>query len=54
VENGVHYVQRNFMAGQEFVDIQAANVHLRGWVMNTAGYANTGQPEKRTELVQRV
>ena len=25
VENGVHYVQRNFMAGQEFVDIQMGN-----------------------------
>ena len=42
VENGVHYVQRNFMAGQEFVDIQAANVHLRGWVMNTAGVRKHG------------
>jgi hypothetical protein len=42
VENGVHYVQRNFMAGQEFVDIQVANVHLRDWVMNTAGVRKHG------------
>ena len=42
VENGVHYVQRNFMAGQEFVDIQVANVHLLDWVMNTAGVRKHG------------
>jgi len=42
VENGVHYVQRNFMAGQEFADIQAGNVHLRDWVMNTAGVRKHG------------
>jgi transposase len=42
VESGVHYVQRNFIAGQEFVDIQAANVHLRDWVMNTAGVRKHG------------
>jgi len=28
VESGVHYVKRNFMAGQEFVDIRTANQHL--------------------------
>jgi transposase len=28
VESGVHYVQRNFMAGQEFVDVTAANARL--------------------------
>ncbi len=37
VENGVHYVKRNFIAGQTFVDIHTANEHLRQWVMNTAG-----------------
>ena len=42
VENGVHYVQRNFMAGQEFVDIQVANQHLRDWVLNTAGLRKHG------------
>src|SRR3972149_570991 len=25
VENGVHYLQRNFMAGQDFADIRGAN-----------------------------
>jgi len=42
VESGVHYVQRNFMAGQEFVDIQVGNVHLRDWILNTAGVRKHG------------
>jgi len=42
VESGVHYVKRNFMAGQEFVDIRAANQHLRNWVLNTAGVRQHG------------
>jgi len=42
VESGVHYVKRNFFAGQEFVDIQAANVHLRDWILNTAGVRKHG------------
>jgi len=42
VESGVHYVQRNFMAGQEFVDIQVANTHLRDWILNTAGVRKHG------------
>jgi hypothetical protein len=37
VENGVHYVQRNFMAGQEFVDLYVGNQHLRTWVQERAG-----------------
>jgi len=37
VESGVHYVQRNFMAGQEFVDITAANARLVIWVRDVAG-----------------
>ncbi len=37
VENGVHYVQRNFMAGQEFVDSQVANQRLSAWIQNVAG-----------------
>ncbi len=37
VENGVHYVQRNFMAGQEFVDILVANQHLKVWITDVAG-----------------
>lgn len=42
VESGVHYVKRNFMAGQEFVDIQVANEHLRNWIVNTAGVRQHG------------
>jgi transposase len=42
VESGVHYVKRNFMAGPEFVDINVANVHLRNWIMNTAGVRKHG------------
>jgi transposase len=32
VENGVRYVKRNFMAGQEFLDIHVANQRLKTWV----------------------
>jgi transposase len=42
VESGVHYIQRNFMAGQAFVDIQVGNVHLRDWILNTAGLRKHG------------
>jgi len=42
VENGVHYLKRNFLAGQEFVDIESANRHLRRWVMETAGSRQHG------------
>ena len=42
VESGVHYVKRNFIAGQEFVDIRTANQHLRDWVMNAAGLRQLG------------
>ena len=42
VESGVHYVQRNFIAGQEFADVQAANGHLREWILNTAGLRKHG------------
>lgn len=47
VENGVHYVQRNFWAGQEFADIHAANRRLAAWVQETAGtrdHGTTHQP----------
>lgn len=42
VENGVHYVQRNFMAGQEFADINCANRHLKNWIRDVAGVRNHG------------
>lgn len=37
VENGIHYVQRNFMAGQSFSDITVANQRLARWVQEEAG-----------------
>jgi transposase len=37
VENGVHYLQRNFMAGQDFVDSLVANQHLKVWITDVAG-----------------
>jgi transposase len=42
VENGVHYVQRNFMAGREFLDLHTANQHLRAWVKERAGTREHG------------
>jgi transposase len=42
VESGVHYVKRNFFAGQEFMDIQVANLHLHGWIIKTAGVRKHG------------
>lgn len=46
VESGVHYVQRNFMAGQQFADIDVANERLGVWVSDVAGtrhHGTTGQ-----------
>ena len=42
VENGLHYVQRNFMAGQEFADIHCANQQLRSWIREVAGVRDHG------------
>jgi transposase len=42
VESGVHYIQRNFMAGREFLDIHTANEHLRTWVQERAGTREHG------------
>lgn len=42
VESGVHYVQRNFLAGQEFVDIATANARLKIWVREVAGTRTHG------------
>jgi transposase len=53
VENGVHYLQRNFMAGQDFADIRAANQRLPIWVKEIAGTRNHGtthQPPLRLFL----
>jgi transposase len=46
VESGVHYVQRNFIAGQQFADINVANERLAIWVSEVAGtrrHGTTGQ-----------
>lgn len=42
VENGVHYVQRNFMAGQEFADVHSANRQLQRWIREVAGVREHG------------
>ena len=42
VENGVHYVQRNFMAGRTFESMEAANRHLRRWIIEIAGVRQHG------------
>lgn len=42
VENGVRYVQRSFVAGREFVDIEEANRKLLEWVINEAGVRDHG------------
>lgn len=36
VESGVHYVERNFLAGQTFADLTEANVKALSWVEKTA------------------
>ena len=46
VESGVRYVQRNFMAGREFLDIHTANQHLRTWVQERAGTRKHGTTHK--------
>jgi transposase len=37
VESGIHYLQRNFMAGQQFADIDVGNARLARWVVDVAG-----------------
>jgi transposase len=49
VESGVHYVKRNFLAGQEFVDINTANQRLWIWVREVAG-ARTHGTTRQTPL----
>lgn len=50
VENGIHYLKRNFMAGQQFTDIDMANRRLAEWVREQAGtreHGTTHQPPWR-------
>ena len=42
VESGVHYLKRNFMAGQQFADIDVANERLQVWVREVAGVRRHG------------
>jgi transposase len=47
VENGVHFVKRSFLAGQQFADLAEANAALRRWVLERAGtrqHGTTRQP----------
>jgi transposase len=47
VENGVHFVKRSFLAGQQFIDIREANRKLAIWVRERAGtreHGTTHQP----------
>lgn len=42
VENGIRYIQRNFLAGQTFADIHLANQRLAIWVREVAGARRHG------------
>lgn len=52
VENGVRYVQRNFIAGREFVDIEEANRKLLEWVVNEAAVRGRHDTRGSDEEVQ--
>jgi len=53
VESGVHYVARNFMAGQQFADIHCANRRLQEWVMEVAGVRDHGTTHQPPLLLFR-
>lgn len=42
VESGVHYVKRSFLAGQEFVNIEAMNGRVKTWILEKAGTRDHG------------
>lgn len=42
VENGVHFVTRSFLAGQQFADVHTANAALRQWIRERAGAREHG------------
>lgn len=58
VESGVHYVKRNFLAGREFVDLEALNARALQWVLEVAGMRRHGTtreaPLGRFERVERA
>ncbi|MFN8469042.1 MAG: IS21 family transposase [Caldilineaceae bacterium] len=47
VESGVHYVQRNFMAGRDLCDLAQANRDVRHWCLTTAGQRIHGTTKAR-------
>jgi transposase len=47
VENSVHYVRRNFLAGREYADADVANRELRLWLVETAGARVHGTTQQR-------
>ena len=47
VESGVHYVKRNFIASEEFVDIVDANERVARWVTEEAGLRVHGTTQAR-------
>lgn len=57
VESGVHYVKRNFMPLQTFVDIDDANRRVAKWVLEYAGLRKHGttaqQPLERFRAVEQ-
>jgi transposase len=46
VESGVHYVKRNFLAGQTFADLEAMNERGRRWALETAGQRRHGTTQE--------
>lgn len=58
VENGVHYLERNFMAGQDFGQMVVARERLAVWVRETAGLRMHGTthepPLLRFERAERA
>lgn len=42
MENGVHFVKRSFLAGQEFADSRDANRRLLVWITERAGTREHG------------
>lgn len=42
VESGVHYVERNFLAGRTFMDLADANRQVKVWVTEVAGVRDHG------------
>ena len=42
VESGVHYVQRNFLAGEKFLSREEANARVKEWIVECAGVRDHG------------